>query len=158
PPLKDDEVAVLTRWVKEGALFDGPSATETPLAALVDVMADLPKMALKVPAADAVSSLTFSPDGRHLAAAVGRQVVLYEVGTGQPEAALGDHPGPVTSVRFTADGTSLVAAGGRASLFGSVIVWDVAKRQKRLEMSGHSDAILAAEIAPGHKLLATAGY
>jgi WD40 repeat protein len=34
----------------------------------------------------------------------------------------------------------------------------VAKRQKRLDVAGHSDAILAAEIAPGHKLLATAGY
>ncbi len=158
PPLKDDEVALLTRWVKDGARFDGPSAAETPLAALVDVLADLPKVALKVPAADAVSSLAFSPDGRHLAAAVGRQVVLYDVGTGKLEATLGDHPGPVTSVRFTPDGTSLVAAGGRPGLFGSIIVWDVIKRQKRLDVAGHSDAILAAAVAPGHKLLATAGY
>ncbi len=158
PPLKDDEVAVLTQWVKDGAKFDGPSAAETPLAALVDVLADLPKLALKVPAADAVSSLAFSADGRHLAAAVGRQVVLYNVGTNKPEATLGDHPGPVTSVRFTPDGASLVAAGGRPGLFGSIIVWDVAKRQKRLDVAGHSDAILAAEVAPGHKLLATAGY
>jgi WD40 repeat protein len=158
PPLKDDEVAVLTRWVKEGAEFDGPSAAETPLAALVDVLADLPKVALKVPAADAVSSLAFSPDGRLLAAAVGRQVVLYEAGTGKLAATLGDHPGPVTSVRFTPDGGSLVAAGGRPGLFGSVAVWDVTKRRKRLEVAGHSDAILAAEVAPGHKMLATAGY
>ncbi len=120
--------------------------------------ADLPKVGLKAPAADAVSSLAFSPDGRHLAAAVGRQVALYDLGTGKVEATLGDHPGPVTSVRFTPDGTSLVAAGGRPGLFGSIIVWDVVKRQKRLDVAGHSDVILAAEVAPGHKLLATAGY
>src|SRR4029077_16562493 len=70
PPLTSDEIATLTRWVKEGAGFGGPSATETPLAALVDVLADLPKVALKVPAADPVSSLSFSPDGRLLAAGV----------------------------------------------------------------------------------------
>ncbi len=52
-------------------------------------------------------------------------------------ATLGDHPGPVTSVRFTPDGTSLLAAGGRAGLFGSVTVWDVAKRQQRFEGKGH---------------------
>ena len=39
PPLADDEIAILTRWVKEGAEFDGPSAAETPLASLVDVLA-----------------------------------------------------------------------------------------------------------------------
>ncbi len=158
PPLKDDEVAVLTRWVKEGAEFDGPSAAETPLAALVDVMADLPKVPLKVASADAVSSLAFSPDGRLVAAAVGRQVAVYDAGTGKLAATLGDHPGPVTSVRFTPDGRSLVAAGGRPGLFGSVTVWEVSRRQKRLDVAGHSDAILAAEVAPGHKMLATAGY
>ena len=158
PPLKDDEIAVLTRWVKEGAKFDGPSAAETPLAALVDVMADLPKVALAVPAVDAVSSLAFSPDGRSIAAAVGKQVVIHDAGSGKATVTLGDHPGPVTSVRFTGDGRSLVAAGGRPGLFGSVIVWDVGKRQKQLDLAGHSDAILAAEIAPGHKILATAGY
>ncbi len=158
PSLKDDEVALLTRWVKEGTAFDGPSAAETPLAALVDVTADLPKVTLTVPAADGVASLAFSPDGRLLAAAVGRQVVLYDAGTGKLAATLGDHPGPVTSVRFTPDGGSLVAAGGRPGLFGSVVVWDVSKRHKRLDLAGHSDAILAAEVAPGHKMLATAGY
>ena len=89
PPLKVDEVAVLTRWVKEGAKFDGPSAAVTPLAALVDVLADLPKVALKVPAADAVSSLAFSRDGRHLAAAVGRTVIALRRWDGQA----GCHPG-----------------------------------------------------------------
>ena len=148
PPLKDDEIAVLTRWVEEGAKFDGPSPAETPLAALVDVMAGLPRVALKVPSADAVASVAFGPDGRLLAAAVGRQVVLYDVGSSKPAATLGEHPGPVTSVRFTPDGASLIAAGGRPGLFGSVTVWDVAKRQKRLDLSGHSDAILAAEVAP----------
>jgi hypothetical protein len=158
PPLKSDEIAVLTRWVKEGASFDGPSATETPLAALADVFSGLPRVALKVPAADPVASLDFSPDGRSLAAASGREVIVYEVASKKEVARFGDHPGPVTSVRFTPDGGSLVVAGGRPGLFGSLTVWDLAGRKKRLDVRGHSDAILAAAIAPGGKTLATAGY
>jgi dipeptidyl aminopeptidase/acylaminoacyl peptidase len=158
PPMKSDEIATLTRWVQEGAEFDGPSPDETPLAALVDVTADLPKVALKVPAADPLSALAFSPDGRLLAAGIGRQVVLYHAGTGQVAATLGDHPGPLTSVRFTPDGGALVAAGGRPGLFGSVTVWDLTQRQKRLDAHGHSDSILAVEVAPDGRSLATAGY
>src|SRR5262249_14102241 len=82
----------------------------------------------------------------------------YDTRTSQVTATLGDHPGPVTSVRFTPDGSSLIAAGGRPALFGSITVWDVARRQKRLDASGHSDSILAAELAPGGKVLAPAGY
>ena len=137
PPLSDDEIAVLTRWVKEGARSTAPPATETPLASLVDVLADLPKVALKVPAADPVASVAFSPDGRQLAAAVGRQVVLYDVATRKAVATLGDHPGPVTSVRFTPDGRSLVAAGGRA---GPVRVGHgLGRRQTRQAARGARD-------------------
>jgi WD40 repeat protein len=158
PPLGGDEIAVLTRWVKEGAAFDGPSATETPLASLADVLSGLPRVALKVPAADPVASIAFSPDGRLLAAGAGREAVVYDVATKKGMAALGDHPGPVNSVRFSPDGASLVVAGGRPGLFGSLTVWDVPGRKKRLDVRGHSDGILAAEIAPGGTTLATAGY
>jgi len=158
PALSEGEIAILTRWVKDGAKFDGPSASETPLVSLVDVLADLPRVALKVPAADPVASLAFSPEGRYLAAAIGRQVVLYDVGTSKLAATLGDHPGPITSVAFAPDGGSLVTAGGRAGQFGFFTVWDVVKRQRRLDVRGHSDSILAAAVAPDGKALATAGY
>jgi hypothetical protein len=158
PPLSADQIGVLTRWVKEGAKFDGPSADETPLASLVDVLADLPKVALKAPALDPISALAFSPDGRVLAAGVGRQVLLYDLGARKSIASLADHPGPITAVRFTPDGAALVAAGGRAGQFGSVTVWDVAKRQKRYQARAHTDAILAADVARDGKTLASAGY
>ena len=160
PALGRDEIAVLTRWVKEGAAFDGPSAAETPLASLADVTAGLPKVALKVPAADPVASVAFSPDGRRLAACEGRKVVIYDVATGKPTATLGDHPGLVERPGAVPrpDGESLIAAGGRPGLFGSLAVWDLAAGRKRLDVRGHSDAILAAEVAPGGKVLATAGY
>ncbi len=158
PPLSGEEIALLARWVKEGAAFDGPSPTETPLASLADVLAGLPRVALKVPAADPIASIAFSPDGRMLAAAAGRKVIVYDVATRKEAATLADHPGPVTALRFTPDGGALVVAGGQPGLFGSLAVWDVAGWKKRLDLRGHSDAILAAAVAPGGKALATAGY
>ena len=158
PPLAQDDIATLSRWVKEGAEFDGPSVAETPLASLVDRLAGVPKVALKVPVGDSVSSLNFSQDGRALAAAVGRQIALFESESGKVVGTLGDHPGPVNSVSFSSDGTSLIAAGGRAGMFGSVTVWDRSKRVKQLDLTGHSDSILSAVISSDGKVLATAGY
>lgn len=158
PPLPRVEIDTLTRWVAEGAAFDGPSATETPLASLADVLAGLPKVPLKAPAADAVESVAFSPDGRLLASAAARQVVVFDVATGKPAASLGDHPGPITSVLFTPDGRTLIAAGGRPGLFGAWTSWDASTWKRRLDARGHSDAILAAAISPDGKTLATSGY
>ena len=158
PPLTQVEIATLSRWVKEGAEFDGPSASQTPLGSLVDRLAGLPKVALKVPVAAPIASVAFSQDGRVLAAAVGRQVVVFDSESGKIVATLGDHPGPVNSVRFSNDRSSLIAAGGRAGLFGSVTIWDRSKRERRLELKGHADSILSAVLNADGKVLATAGY
>ena len=158
PPLSAQEIETLERWIQQGAKFDGPSEAETPIASLVDPLADLPKVALKVPAADPVTALAYTPDGKTLAAAVGRQVLLFDAASGKPKATLGDHPGPVTSLRITPDGGTLIAAGGRPGMFGSVTVWDLARATRRHDLRGHRDAILAADLAPDGKTLATASY
>jgi len=158
PPLTAAQVRTLREWVEQGAKFDGPSEAETRIASLVDPLRDLPAVVLKVAAADPVASLAFSPDGATLAAAVGRAVVLHDAATGEPRTTYAGHPGPLTSVRFTPDGARVVACGGRAGLFGSVTVWDVASSKQVAEARGHTDSILAAELSPDGRTLATAGY
>ncbi len=131
PPLTQVEIATLSR------LGQGRCRIRRPVReprrrwrSLVDRLAGLPKVALKVPVAAPIASVAFSPDGRVLAAAMGRQVVVFDSESGKVVATLGDHPGPVNSVRFSNDGSSLIAAGGRAGLFGSVTVWDLSKRER----------------------------
>src|SRR4051812_34308621 len=108
-PLGAEEIRTLERWVKEGARFDGPSEADTPIASLVDPLRDLPRVVVKVPKAEAITALAYSPDGRTLAAASGREVVLRDAATGKVVATLADHPGPLTDLRFTPDGRTLVA-------------------------------------------------
>lgn len=157
-PLRPDELRLVERWVDEGAKFDGPSETETPIASLVDPLRGLPEVALKAPVADPVSALVFAPDGQRIAAGQGKSVHVFDVTTRKRTLTLPDHPGPVTAVRFTPDGKHVIAVGGRPGQFGSVVVWDLEARKRRHDLRGHQDAILAAALAPNGKRLATAGY
>ena len=43
-------------------------------------------------------------------------------------------------------------------MFGAVTVWNLASRAKRLELRGHTDAILGAAVSADGTILATAGY
>lgn len=158
PPLGTREVATLDRWVKEGARFDVPSEAETTLASLVDPLRGLPAIAPRTPVADAVVSLDFTPDGKVLVAARGRDVVLFDASSGKMLATLAGHPGPLTAVRVAPDGKTVVAVGGRPGMFGSITAWDLAARTRRFERKAHLDSILAADIAPDGKTLATASY
>src|SRR5207237_10622522 len=138
----------LERGVKEVAKYDGPSEAGTTLASLVDPLKDLPKVAVKVASSDPISALAYSSDGTRLAAGNGRAVLLFDLATHKLVDTLRDHPGPVTAVRFTRDGKTLVAVGGRPGQFGAVTIWDLEKKVRRHDLRGHDDEILAAALAP----------
>jgi hypothetical protein len=158
PPLADDEFRDITRWIKEGAKFDGGSETETRLASLVDPLNGLPKVSLKAAVSDPITSLMFSPDGQRLASAVGGDVVIWDARTGRRVSSLPGAGGEITSVRFSPDGRTIVAAGGRPGMFGSVVIWNLEKPMREREWRGHNDCILDAAISPDGRLLATASY
>ncbi len=158
PPLSATEIATIERWVREGAKFDGGNEATTTLASLVDPLKNLPTVALKTATSDPVTFATFSTDGSKLAASIGRTVVVYDVASGKPASELPNHPGQVNFVAFLPNGTSLVTAGGRAGQFGFVNVWDIASKARKLDLRGHTDAILSATLSPDGKTLATASY
>lgn len=157
PPLDDAEIATIAAWVKQGATFDGGPESTT-LASLVDPLANLPVIAVGSPTSDPVAALAYLPDGRVLAAAIGKEVILFEVETKKKLGTLVGHPGPSTSIQVTPDGKTLIASGGRPGMFGSVVIWDLATKAKKHDLRGHADSILSACLSPDGKTLATAGY
>jgi WD40 repeat protein len=84
------------------------------------------KHAVSLPQSSSVKRLSFSPDGRRLAAAMSDGQIhaarIWDVTTGQPISPPLVHLEPVTSVRFSSDGKRLVTASERAM----VCVWELA--------------------------------
>lgn len=158
PPLAAKDRAVLVRWVAAGAKFDGASIKDTSIASLVDPTAGLVRIAVKAAVSDPVTCIVLSPDGKIAAAAIGRSIELYDLSNGKLSATFPDGPGPIARLVFSPDGSRLVAAGGRPGQFGVVQVWDIAKKLVVHDLRGHSDSILAADLAADGSTLATAGY
>lgn len=159
PPLPDGEIEILRRWIAEGAKFDAESESETTLASLVNPLEGLPEVRPSVATSGAVTATAFSSDAKHLAAAVGVDVFVYETETGKELFRLSDpEGGAINAVKFVPVGNTLVACGGRPGMHGTVVVWDLSNQQKRHALRGHADAILGADLAPDGRTLVTCSY
>jgi WD40 repeat protein len=73
-----------------------------------------------------VTGLALSPDGRLLAGAAGKAVMLWDAETGEARATLPGHAAAVTALGFSADGKRLVSG----SEDGAVKLWDVASKKE----------------------------
>ncbi|MFO0908433.1 MAG: WD40 repeat domain-containing protein [Isosphaeraceae bacterium] len=157
PPLTSIEIELIERWVASGAKFDGPSESETLLSSLVDPLRNLPAVAPSIPPVEPVTSLVFTPDGASILAAAGRSIRRIDVTTGTKQV-FASRPSPINVLLLADDGQTVVAAGGRPGMGGEISGWDLKSGALRFELNGHSDAILAAALSQGGKLLATSGF
>jgi WD40 repeat protein len=96
------------------------------ILALWDV-AGLTEQARRETADDEIAALTFSPDGRMLAVAVGHVVQLWDVAAGRLVASLEGHEGQVKCLAYSPDGARLASG----SYDKTVRLWDVAGYRPR---------------------------
>lgn len=155
-PLTPGEVAILKRWIEEGAR--GPK----------EEMKIQRAVALTLPAAlvKPVRALAMHPLAGILAVGRGNQVTLLDARTGELQATLLDdtlkssdgktanaaHVSLVESLAFNPDG-QILATGS----FREVTLWDVGKRIIRVRISGFADKVMAIAWSPDGKRFATAG-
>lgn len=99
--------------------------------------------------------LTFSPDGRLLAAGnlgtAKRSIVLWETATGKEHRSLGNGE-PVEDLRFSPDGALLVSIAGGAP----ARLWDVASGKKRYDFAGSEGGAYAVNFSASGRMVALA--
>ncbi len=148
---KSEEIALVKNWVDLGA--KGPVSSAPLSAAELNVRHIEPKASV----AAAISAVAFSPDGRWLAAARHREVLLIDAVTGRIEQTLAGAENPINAVTFSPDRRSVAAAEGLPSVVGHVRLWEIGGKEPRV-FTGHSDSIYALAFSPAGDKLVTASY
>lgn len=146
-PLTAAEVALITRWIKEGAKDDTP--------------ADAYSTKLKEPPVyttpPVVTALAVSPDGSRLAIAGYHEVLLFDAATLSPTARLLGESSRIESLAFSPDGKRLAVSGGSPARFGELQVWDVAGTNQLSSFKVTSDSLFGVSWSPDGTRLAFGG-
>jgi len=157
PPKKEpqptaEEIALLKRWIEEGA--KGPAKGHD--ISLLSTL-NVPDVAPTGGAKDAVTAAAFSRDAALEAFAKHGRIELRQGGTVKT---LKTPEGKINALHFSADASKLVAATGISGLKGEAIVFDTKSGEvvTTIGEGTHRDILFDAEFSPDGTLLATAGY
>ncbi len=145
PPLAEHEIALVRRWIAEGAKDD------TPADAKKHFDADHPPQYARLPV---VSSIDYSPDGEVLAVAGFHEVLLQKTNGEGIKGRLIGLSERIQSVRFSPDGKWLAAAGGDPARLGEVQIWEVATGKLKVSAPIGWDTLYGLSWSPDSKLVA----
>ncbi len=151
PRIPASELALLRQWIARGA--QGPANDVSLLKHL-----SVPEVAVPSGAATPWTAAEFSPDGRTLALGTSGRVEIRDASGRRTLRVIGRIPGKVNALHFSADGASLLIAGGITGLDGVVELRSVTTGERLARFEGHRDAVQDAEWSPDGRWLATAGY
>ncbi len=147
----DEEIGALAAWIKAGAKGSTGDAPDPTLLVT-------PKIMPRGNVVEAVTGVAFAPDGKSLAVARYNTVEILSLPERSLLRRLGPHRGRVNAVRYSADGSQLVAAAGESGVFGEASLWNAADGKPVRTFQGHNDSLYAAVLSPDGNLLATSSY
>lgn len=161
-PLPAEQVALIRRWIDEGAVGPSASADADAAGPATDPTREItvPSVRPVVPVTGAVASLAFDASAGRLAVGGYRVVHLMAFAGRTWAGTLADHVDQVRAVAFSPDGRRLAAAGGPSGRFGELKIWDLHASPPKpiVTVRGHSDAILGLAFSPDGATIATASY
>jgi RNA polymerase sigma factor (sigma-70 family) len=125
---------------------------------LWDVASGKERACLRLPAGSQwTNTVTFSPDGKRVAAAGGPNsltctVLVWDAATGKELLSIRVFDGRITALEFSPDGRTLAGAN-----YESIRLWDAATGAKLCDLKGHQSEVERIAFAPDGKLLASGG-
>ncbi len=154
-PLAAEQVALVKRWIEEGAKFDGPD----PKAVLGSIVPRLPHPdppeAYRVPVP--VTALAFRPDGQELAVSGYREITIWNPATGALVRRIKNVPQRTLGLAYSPDGKLLAAAGGTPGQSGEVTLYDPAQGTVVRQLGAMSDVDWGVAFNPAGNRLAACG-
>ncbi|MBI2480499.1 MAG: PD40 domain-containing protein, partial [Planctomycetia bacterium] len=144
-PLSDVEVALIRRWITEGAKDDTPEGAKRHFDSEHPPIYTLPPV---------ITSLDYSPDGQLLAIAGFHEVLPSKADGSELVARLIGVSERIESVSFSPDGKQLLVTGGLPGRMGEIQVWNVAERKLALSVPVTYDTVYGGSWSPDGKLIA----
>jgi len=157
-PLPADKVALIERWVKEGAKYDGGDTKEDwPTVLRRSTPVVIPEA---YPTTVAITALAFSPDNSAVAASGFHEITLWKSADGTLDRRLNGLAERVYEVAYSPDGKWMATASGDPGQFGSVKLWLAEPNgggKPVRDLLESNDCVFAVAFSPDSKLLAAAG-
>jgi len=144
-PLAEAEVALIRKWIEQGAKDD------TPDSGRVQYDAEHPPI---YEAAPVITSIDYSPNDELLAIAGYHEVLLHRADGSELVGRLIGVSERIEEVAFSPDGKQLAVAGGNPGRMGEVQIWDVEKQKLQLAISVGYDTLYGTSWSPDGKLVA----
>jgi WD40 repeat protein len=124
-PLPADKLALVERWINEGAKLDSGVAPTADLLRELRSRWQPPLPAEHYPYPANITAMTFTPDGKSVVTGGQYEIDFWDAGTGKLTGRLRTRSERTYALVFLKDGT-LAAAGGRPGQEGDVCIYDVA--------------------------------
>ena len=144
-PLHETEIALVKRWISEGAKDDTPESAKERYSAENPPEYILPPV---------ITSLDYSPEGTLLAIPGFHEVILHKADGSGMVARLVGLSERIESVAFSPDGKKLAITGGSPARMGEVQIWDVEKRKLILSVPVTFDTVFGGSWSPDGKMVA----
>ncbi|MFV1966427.1 MAG: c-type cytochrome domain-containing protein [Pirellulaceae bacterium] len=173
PKIADEMIETFRKWIDGGAL-ENAGSTSTMKAkpkfdlALETAPTDRPEVApmperlslepvIRTAKTTAITALATSPWAPLVAVAAEEQVLLYHTQTLQLLGVLPFPEGIPEVLKFSRNGSLLLAGGGQGGSSGRAVVWNVMTGQRIFEIGDELDSVLAADISADQTLIALGG-
>lgn len=140
--------AAMSVNVSAGARPEGP-------APMPDVLNLQP--VVKTTATTAVSAIATNPWSKLVAVAGQKQVVLYHSETLEPLGVLPFPEGVPRVLKFSRNGSLLLAGGGHGAAKGLCVVWDIRTGERIATVGDELDEVLGADISADQSMIALGG-
>jgi hypothetical protein len=152
--LKEGEIAMIKRWIEEGAKFDGRDRTAA-LASLVEEREHpAPPEVYKRPVA--VTAVALSPDGNEIAVSGYHEVTVWDM-EGKLKGRITKVAERTAGVAYSPDGKWMVIVGGTPGSYGEARLCEAEGKKSVAVLDRITDMMLTAAFSPDGKHLAVGG-